>query len=168
MDERPAITRAQIAGVTIGNALEFYDVLVYAFFAVQIAAAFFPSGGLLAAPATFGAGFLTRPLGALVLGPLGDRWGRKPVMLLWFALIGAESLGIALTPGFAAIGWAAPVLVILFRLLQGSALGGEVGASTAFLIEAAPTGRRGLTVPLRSVGQKLATLAAGWPAWRCR
>ena len=112
----PPITRAQILGVTLGNALEFYDFLVFSFFAVQIGQCFFPAtnphSSLLLALATFGAGFLTRPIGAFVIGGLGDRIGRRPMMLLSFAMIGLSTLGVAITPSYAAIGVAAPVLVI--------------------------------------------------------
>ena len=152
-------------GVTLGNALEFYDFLVFSFFAVQIGQCFFPAtspqSSLLAALATFGAGFLTRPLGAVVLGGLGDRVGRRPMMILSFALIGLSSLGVALTPSFATLGMAAPVLVIACRLVQGFALGGEVGTSTAFLCEAAPEARRGLYISLQNVGQMAAVIVSG-------
>ncbi len=163
--DTPRITAAQVAGVTLGNALEFYDFLIFTFFAVEIGHTFFPAANpqssLLAALATFGAGFLTRPLGGVVLGILGDRVGRRPAMLVSFALIGLASLGVALTPSYAAIGAAAPVLVILCRLIQGFALGGEVGPSTAFLAEAAPPHRRGLYVSMQMFGQNIAVLIAG-------
>ena len=163
--DRPHVTRRQIFGVTLGNALEFYDFLVFSFFAVQIGQCFFPAtnpvSSLLAALATFGAGFLTRPLGAVVIGGLGDRIGRRPMLILSFALIGLSSLGVALIPSYATIGITAPVLVILCRLVQGFALGGEVGASTAFLAEAAPPARRGLFVSLQYVGQYGAVIIAG-------
>ncbi len=162
---RPRVTPAQIAGVTLGNALEFYDFLVFTFFAVEIGKAFFPAAdprsSLLASLATFGAGFVTRPVGGLVLGILGDRIGRRPMMVVSFALIGLASLGVALTPSFAAIGIWAPVLVIFWRLVQGFALGGEVGPSTAFLVEAAPPHRRGLYVSMQMFGQNVAVLVAG-------
>lgn len=162
---RPRITAAQVAGVTLGNALEFYDFLIFTFFAVEIGKAFFPAANpqssLLAALATFGAGFLTRPLGGVVLGVLGDRVGRRPAMLVSFALIGLSSLAVALTPSYATIGIAAPVIVIVWRLIQGFALGGEVGPSTAFLVEAAPPHRRGLYVSMQMLGQNGAVLAAG-------
>ena len=161
----PTVTRRQLAGVALGNALEVYDFLVFAFFAVQIGRAFFPSGdptaSLLASLATFGVGFVARPVGAVVLGGLGDRVGRRPAMLTSFALIGFASLGLALTPGHDAIGVAAPALAILFRLLQGFALGGEIGSSTAFLAEAAPPGRRGRWIALQYGGQGVAVLVAG-------
>ena len=161
----PIVTRRQLAGVALGNALEVYDFLVFAFFAVQIGRAFFPSGdptaSLLASLATFGVGFVARPVGAVVLGGLGDRVGRRPAMLTSFALIGVASLGLALTPGHDAIGVAAPALAILFRLLQGFALGGEIGSSTAVLAEAAPPGRRGRWIALQYGGQGVAVLVAG-------
>ncbi len=155
----------QVAAVAAGNALEFYDFVTYAFFAVQIGHSFFPSsspsGSLLASLATFGAGFLTRPLGAWAIGRIADRRGRKPAMLLSFGLIGAGVTGLALTPPFAAIGLPAPILAVGCRMLLGFALGGEVGASTAFLIEAAPPLRRGLVTSLQSASADLAVLVAG-------
>jgi len=162
--ERPLPAR-HVAAVCVGNALEFYDFVTYAFFAAQIGRCFFPSDtrdlSLLASLATFGAGFLTRPLGAWVIGRMGDRRGRKPAMLLSFALIGIATIGLPLTPSYASIGVLAPILVIGFRLLQGFALGGEVGPSTAFLMEAAPVHRRGLYISLQSMSADAATLVAG-------
>ena len=156
--------------VVIGNGLEFYDFVTYAFFAAQIGRTFFPSDtpgtSLLASLATFGVGFLTRPLGALVIGRLGDRVGRKPAMLLSFWLIGIGVVGLPLIPSYAAIGVAAPLLAIAFRLLQGFALGGEVGPSTAFLMEAAPPLRRGLYVSLQATSADLAVCIAGIVALR--
>jgi MFS family permease len=161
----PAPTRAQLASVAMGNALEFYDFLIFSFFAVQIGQTFFPAtnpvNSLLAALATFGAGFLTRPLGAYVIGRYGDRAGRKPAMLLSFALIGLSSLSLALVPSYAALGMTAPVLVIIGRLVQGFALGGEVGPSSAFLAEAGAANRRGRLISLQMASQGLAMLASG-------
>lgn len=149
----------------MGNALSFYDFVCYAFFAVQIGNTFFPSHdkttSLLLSLATFGVGFFTRPLGGLIIGSYGDRRGRKPAMLLSFALMGVGILGLALTPSYAQIGIAAPILFIAFRLLQGFALGGEVGPSTAFLIEAAPPLRRGFYGALASATQDGGVLIAG-------
>ena len=139
--------------------------MTYAFFATQIGHTFFPSKtpglSLLSSLATFGVGFLTRPLGAIVIGRLGDRAGRKPAMMLSLCLIGVAITGLSLTPSYAAIGTLAPILVIGFRLLQGFALGGEVGPSTAFLLEAAPASRRGLYASLQATSADSAALAAG-------
>ncbi|ANY19668.1 Proline/betaine transporter [Tsuneonella dongtanensis] len=162
---RPQVTRAQLGSVALGNALEFYDFMIFSFFAIQIGETFFPStnpvNSLLAALATFGAGFLTRPLGAWAIGRYGDRVGRKPAMLLSFGLIGVSSLALALIPSYAAIGIAAPVLVIIGRLVQGFALGGEVGPSTAFLAECAPIEKRGRYISLQFISQGAAILASG-------
>jgi MFS family permease len=163
--EPPKVSRTQLAAVVAGNALEFYDFLIFGFFAVQIGAVFFPAkdatGSLLLTLGTFGVGFLTRPLGGALIGRLGDRIGRKPAMLYSFGLMGLSIVGLALTPSYAAIGVAAPVLVVLFRLVQGFALGGEVGPSTAFLMEAAPADKRALYVSLQFATQQAATLFAG-------
>ncbi len=155
----------QALAIAVGNGLEFYDFVTYAFFAAQIGRTFFPSStpglSLLSSLATFGVGFLTRPLGALVIGRFGDRAGRKPAMMLSLCLIGVAVTGLSLTPSYASIGTLAPILVIVFRLLQGFALGGEVGPSTAFLMEAAPAGRRGLYVSLQATSADAAALVAG-------
>ncbi|MCP5411507.1 MAG: MFS transporter [Alphaproteobacteria bacterium] len=165
MEQRRTLTISQIGAVIAGNALEFYDFLTFSFFAVQIGQAFFPSTdstfSLLATLATFGVGFLTRPLGGALIGPLGDRIGRKPAMLFCFSLMGASMLGLAITPTYASIGIAAPVIVVVLRLAQGFALGGEVGPATAFLLEAAPAHRRGLYVSLQHATQYTANLASG-------
>lgn len=155
----------QALAVAAGNGLEFYDFVTYAFFATQIGRTFFPSDtpglSLLSSLATFGVGFLTRPLGAIVIGRFGDRAGRKPAMMVSLCLIGVALLGLALTPSYASIGMLAPILVIVFRLLQGFALGGEVGPSTAFLMEAAPPSRRGLYASLQATSADTATFIAG-------
>jgi MFS family permease len=161
----PSLAARHVAAVVVGNALEFYDFLTYAFFAVYIGEAFFPAhdpaASLLASLATFGAGFLTRPIGAIVIGSMGDRIGRKPAMMLSFALMGVAIVGLALTPSYARIGIAAPIIVILFRLLQGFALGGDVGPTTAFLIEASPPERRGFYASMQAGSQRLSALVSG-------
>ena len=154
-----------VLAVFVGNGLEFYDFLTFSYFAVYISRTFYPSGNpsaaLLATLATFGAGFLTRPIGAIVIGGMGDRIGRKPAMVFSFTLMGAAIVGLALTPSFAQIGPAAPVIVLFFRLVQGFALGGEVGPTTAFMAEAAPPHRRGLYLSMQYATQDFAVLAAG-------
>ncbi len=154
-----------VLAVFVGNGLEFYDFLIFSYFAVYISRTFYPSGdpgaALLATLATFGAGFLTRPIGAIVIGSMGDRIGRKPAMLVSFMLMGIAIIGLALTPSYATIGVAAPVLALVFRLLQGFALGGEVGPTTAFMAEAAPPHRRGLYLSMQYGTQDVAILFAG-------
>ena len=157
-----SVKRAAFAA-TIGNMLEFYDFITYSFFAIQIGHTFFPShseySSLMLSLATFGAGFVTRPLGGIVLGIYSDRIGRRPAMLLSFALMGAAILTISLTPSYSAIGVAAPIIVIVARMAQGFALGGEVGPTTAYLIEIAPPERRGLAVAWQPTSQEIAATA---------
>jgi MFS transporter, MHS family, proline/betaine transporter len=141
-----AVRRGIIAGV-VGNMLEWYDFALFGFFAVQIGAHFFPAAdptaSLLAAFGTFAAGFLMRPVGGALFGWVGDRFGRKQA-LIWSVLAMAfPSFFIGILPGTATIGLAAPVLLLLFRLLQGLAVGGEYMASAVFLVEGAEAGKRG-------------------------
>jgi len=163
-DSKPLPLR-HVFAVSLGNALGFYDFLIYVYFAVYIGRAFFPAHNQTASLlATFGAsfiGFVARPVGAMVIGPMGDRIGRKAAMMLSFVLMGIGVIGVALTPSYASIGVAAPVLVVLFRMVQGFALGGEVGPTTAYLIEAAPAARRGLYASGQYATQDVGVLAAG-------
>ena len=157
--------RRLIAAATIGNALEFYDFITYAFFAIQIGHAFFPSksayGSLMLSLATFGAGFVTRPIGGIVIGGFSDRVGRKPAMMLSFTMMGVAIVTLALIPGYAQIGIAAPILAIAARMVQGFSLGGEVGPTTAYLLEAAPAKGRGLAVSWQGASQGIAATLGG-------
>src|SRR5499427_5781984 len=161
----PRIPLRHVMAVFVGNGLEFYDFLTFSYFAVYISRSFYPTGNpssaLLATLATFGAGFLTRPVGAIIIGGMGDRIGRKPAMIFSFTLMGVAIVGLALTPSYAMIGRAAPVIALLFRLVQGFALGGEVGPTTAFMAEAAPPHRRGLYLSMQYATQDFAVLTAG-------
>ncbi|MGH8189883.1 MAG: MFS transporter [Rhodanobacteraceae bacterium] len=154
-----------VFAVFVGNGLEFYDFVTYALFAVYLGRTFFPSehpgASLLGSLAVFGAGFITRPLGGLFFGPLADRIGRKPVMVMTFSLMGLGMAGLCLTPSHARIGIAAPILVLVFRLIQGFALGGEVGPSTAYMVEAAPPMRRGFYGAMQALTQDASTTLAG-------
>ncbi len=145
--------------------MEFYDFTIYAFFAVQIGRNFFPNHSpfvsLMLSLATFGAGFVLRPIGAIAIGRFADRRGRRPAMLFSFGLMGIAILGVALTPSYASVGPAAPVLVLLWRLCQGFALGGEVGPTTAYLVEASPPERRGLYGAWQGGSQNLANMVGG-------
>ena len=159
------VPKRVVAATVAGNALEFYDFVTYAFFAVYIGKTFFPAstplGSLLLSVAVFGVGFFARPVGGVLIGAFADRAGRRPAMLLTIALITIGTLGLALTPSYASIGLAAPIIVVLCRLVQGLALGGEVGPSSAFLIESAPPAQRGLYASWQLASQGAAGLVAG-------
>ena len=154
-----------VAATVAGNALEFFDFITYAFFAVYIGQAFFPAStpfmSLLLSVAVFGVGFVFRPLGGIVIGAYADRVGRKPAMLLTIALITVGTLGLALTPSYNSIGAAAPLIVVFCRLVQGLALGGEVGPASAFLFEIAPPDQRGLYSSWQLASQGIAAFMAG-------
>jgi MFS family permease len=171
MPEPVTIRRRHVMAAVIGNALEFYDFTTYAFFSVAIGQAFFPSGpggltttefgSLMASLGTFGAGFILRPIGGLVIGSYADRIGRRPAMLLSFTLMGLAILALALIPSYRSIGVVAPILAVAARMLQGFALGGEVGPTTAYLVEAAPERQRGLYASWQSASQSIASMVGG-------
>jgi MFS transporter, MHS family, proline/betaine transporter len=152
----------QIVAAVIGNALEWYDFIVFGFFTVIIARLFFPAdsqyASLLLTTATFGVGFFMRPVGGILLGIYADRRGRKASLLLIIGLMTLAIAMIGLAPTYAAIGVAAPALIVIARLLQGFSAGGEFASSTAFLIESAPPQRRGFYGSWQMVGQGLAVL----------
>lgn len=143
----PSMRRRVIAGTTIGNALEFFDFTVFTFLMLVIGPLFFPAasgyGQLLLTTATFGVGFLMRPVGGMLIGSYADRHGRRAAMTLTLWLMGLGCGLIALAPTYAQMGIAGPVIMVLARLIQGFAAGGEVGASTTLLVEHAPPSRRG-------------------------
>src|SRR5579864_1881438 len=128
-----------IVAATIGNVLEWFDFLVYGFFAVQISQAIFPAKdpnvSLLITFGTFGLSYLVRPLGAIVVGGYTDRAGRKAGLTLSIGLMMIGTLLMVVTPGYASIGIAAPVIITIARLLQGFSVGGEFGSAVAFLAE---------------------------------
>ena len=161
----PRLQRRAVAAVVLGNALEFYDFTIYAFFAKPIGEAFFPArdatDSLLASLALFGIGYVMRPVGGIVIGAFADRAGRKPAMLITIVLMAVGMLMLALAPGYATLGVWAQVIVIAGRLVQGFALGGEVGPSTAYLLEAAPAGHRGFVASWQIASQGCAALVAG-------
>jgi MHS family alpha-ketoglutarate permease-like MFS transporter len=136
-----------ILGGSLGNFVEWYDWYAYSAFSVYFADSFFPEGNqtakLLATAAIFAVGFLMRPIGAWIMGVYADRHGRKSGLALAVAMMGGGSLLIAITPSAASIGLAAPVILLIARLLQGLSVGGEYGASATYLSEMASEGRRG-------------------------
>ena len=151
-----------IAAITLGNGLEFFDFTIYSFFATIIGKLYFPVEGQLAqlmlAVGTFGVGFIMRPVGGIVLGAYADRAGRKAAMSLTLWLMTLGSAIIAFAPTYAVIGLAAPLLVILARLIQGFALGGEIGASTSLLLEYGSNETRGFYGSWQFVSQGLNTV----------
>lgn len=165
----PPISRAHmIAAASIGNALEFYDFIVYGFFASAIAASFFPGKDattkLLLTFGTFGISFLARPVGALVLGLYADRAGRAACMVLSVSLMTLGGLMIAAMPNRETIGMAAPIGILLARLIQGFALGGEFGSSTALMIEHSPHGET-RAASWQGISQNIAGMTAAGVAW---
>src|SRR6185312_5840497 len=154
-----------VMATVAGNAIEFFDFITYAYFAVYIGQTFFPAKtefmSLLLSVGVFGVGFVFRPLGGVIIGAYADRVGRKPAMLLTIVLITLGTLALALTPSYASIGIAAPIIVVVCRLVQGLALGGEVGPASVFLVEIAPEGKRGFYSSWQLASQGLASLTAG-------
>lgn len=154
-----------IAAAVAGNALEFYDFIIYSFFSVYIAKSFFPNDdkfiSLLTAVAVYGVGFFTRPLGGLLIGTYADKKGRRAAMILTVTLITIGTLGLAATPSYESIGIAAPIIVLLARLVQGLALGGEVGPASSMLIESAPPNQRAFYASWQMASQGIAVAVGG-------
>src|SRR6202140_1568330 len=132
---------------SLGTVFEWYDFYLYATLAPFFAALFFPPGNdtaaLLSAFATYAAGFLVRPFGALIFGRIGDLVGRKYTFLVTIVVMGSATFLVGLLPTFATIGWLAPVLLVTLRLLQGLAVGGEYGGAATYVAEHARPGERG-------------------------
>jgi MFS family permease len=151
-----------IAACSIGNALEMYDFTVYSFFALLIGRLFFPTdspyGSLLLAVATFGIGFVMRPLGGLVIGSYADRRGRKAAMTLTIALMVGGTLCIAFAPTYLQAGVVGSLVLLAGRLLQGFSLGGEIGASTSMLMESGSVAQRGFRVSWQLGSQGISAL----------
>jgi MFS family permease len=144
---KPSKISLVIGASSVGTLIEWYDFYIFGMLATIISKQFFPSdagtSALLSTLAIFAAGFIVRSFGALVFGRLGDIIGRKYTFLLTLVLMGGSTFAIGLVPGFASIGWAAPILVLILRLVQGLALGGEYGGAATYVAEHAPANRRG-------------------------
>jgi MHS family proline/betaine transporter-like MFS transporter len=167
-----SITRLIVA-TSIGNALEWYDITIYGYFAIYISKAFFPNEdqttSLLLTFGTFGLAYLARPIGGVVLGAYADRHGRKASLLISIVLMTLGTLTVAVMPSYGSIGILAPIAVLLARLVQGFSAGGEFGSSTAFLVEHRPD-RRGFIASWQFASQGLSNLLAsafgvGLTAW---
>ena len=158
------LSAAALAAGGIGNLLEWYDFGLYGYFAPVLGRLFFPShdamASLIGAYAGFAVGFAVRPIGGAVLGHLGDRLGRRFVLLLSVTLMGAGTTAIALLPTYAAAGIAAPVILLAVRLFQGFSVGGEYTGSVAYLIETAPANRRGFAGSMANIGSTGGVLLA--------
>jgi MHS family proline/betaine transporter-like MFS transporter len=163
------VPKKVIAAATIGGALEWYDLGAYTLFAYAISHHFFPaendSVSLLITFITFAAGFLTRPLGAALLGAYSDRVGRKAALSLTMLLMALSMSIIACCPSFDSIGFWAPLIIVLARLLQGISAGGEIGSALSILIENAPPEKRGQYAAWQQVSQTGAFLLAGIVGW---
>ena len=155
---------AAVLRVTSGNFLEMFDFFLFGFYATYIANAFFPAGNefasLLLTFMTFGAGFLMRPLGAIVLGSYVDRVGRRKGLIVTLAIMAVGTVLIAFVPSYATIGLAAPALVLIGRLLQGFSAGVELGGVSVYLAEMAPPDRKGFYVSWQSGSQQVAIIVA--------
>lgn len=156
--------RRAVISATIGNALEWFDIIVFGFFAITISKLFFPTGddlsSLLLTAATFGVSFVARPVGAIVLGMYADRAGRKAALSLSMLLMTLGTLTIGLMPTYASIGFWAPLLVVTARLIQGFSAGGEFGSSTTFLLEHTHESQRGFFASWQVASQGLTALLA--------
>src|SRR5580692_4404037 len=153
--EGSSYQRAITAGV-IGNVLEWYDFGVYGYLVPTISALFFPSGdptvSLLLTFAVFGVGFVMRPIGSIVFGIYGDRYGRRKALSAVIFVMALSTFAIGLLPTYSQVGIAAPIMLVAIRLLQGLSAGGEWGGSTAYIVEFAPEGRRGFLGSWQQVG----------------
>ncbi|HEX4184549.1 MAG TPA: MFS transporter, partial [Stellaceae bacterium] len=160
--KQPSMRRLIVAA-TIGNIFEWFDFVVYGFFAVTLAEVFFPAGNptvsLLVTFGAFGLAYFVRPLGAIVVGGYTDRAGRKAGLLLSMALMMIGTTLMAVTPGYATIGLAAPIIITLARLLQGFSVGGEFGSAVSFLAEHGG-GRRGFSASWQFATGGLITVLA--------
>src|SRR3979409_487068 len=153
-----------VVSVASGNFLEMYDFQVFGYYAAAIAHTFFPSGNefgsLLLSLVTFGAGFLMRPLGAIVLGAYIDHRGRRDGLLLTLGLMAFGTVSIACTPSYASIGLIAPLLVVAGRLVQGLSAGVEAGGVSVYLFEVATPGHKGFYVSWQAASQQVAVMFA--------
>jgi MHS family proline/betaine transporter-like MFS transporter len=158
------VRRRAILSCAIGNFFELFDFTIYGYFAVAITRAFYPSGSMYGTYAAFGAAFLMRPVGAIVIGAYGDRMGRRAALVVTIGLMAGATGAVGLIPSYQSIGYLAPVLLVLCRLLQGFSTGGEWGGAAAFLVEYAPSGKRGLTGSWQQFSTQIGALAGSLSA----
>ncbi len=172
LERRPNALARAITASTVGNVLEWFDFAVYGYMAPYIGPLFFPShdpvASTIAAFAVFAIGYLARPLGALVLGWVGDRVGRRIMLVTSITILGASSCAIGLLPTHESIGNLAPVLLVLMRLAQGFSVGGEYTGSMAYASEVSPHGRRGMLSSLATTGTMMGILLSSMAVWLVR
>ncbi|QJY47123.1 MFS transporter [Pseudonocardia broussonetiae] len=163
-EEATRTGRRASTAAAVGTAIEYYDFAIYGYLAVVLAPLFFPGGdglvGLLATLVVVASGFAARPVGGLIFGRLGDRRGRRAVLLVTVALMGVSTVLTGLLPTYASIGVAAPVLLTVLRIAQGLSAGGEIGGAASLATESAPEGRRGLFGSATSIGVSLGLAGA--------
>jgi metabolite-proton symporter len=161
---KPASKIGTVIRVSLGNFLEMYDFMVFGYYAAAIGRAFFPTkneyASLMLSLMTFGTGYLMRPLGAIVLGAYIDHHGRRKGLLLTLALMAVGTLSIGIMPGYETIGFFAPLLVVLGRLVQGLSAGVEIGGVSVYLAEIATPGHKGFFVSWQSGSQQVAVIFA--------
>ena len=166
--EDAATIRRAVLACAAGQAFEIFDFVIYGFFAVAIGRAFFPStdpaASLLASFATFAVGFLFRPVGAIVIGYYGDRFGRRKALVVTVGMMACATGITGLIPSYAAIGLWAPILLVICRMFQGFSTGGEWGGAAAFLVEHAPPGRRGLIGSFQQAATAIGAMGATFSA----
>lgn len=173
MHSIPTATRSRVGTVlrvTSGNFMEMFDFFLFGFYATAISKAFFPAGdevaSLMMTFMTFGAGFLMRPLGAIILGAYVDHVGRRQGLIVTLGLMALGTVLIACVPGYASIGYLAPALVLVGRLLQGFSAGAELGGVSVYLAEMATPGNKGFYVSWQSASQQVAIIVAAALATR--
>jgi MHS family proline/betaine transporter-like MFS transporter len=158
------IRRRAILSCAVGNFFELFDFTIYGYFAVAIARAFYPSGSMFSTFATFGAAFLMRPVGAIVLGAYGDRMGRRAALVVTIGLMAAATGFTGLIPTYQSIGVWAPIALLVCRLLQGFSTGGEWGGAAACQVEYATPGRRGLIGSMQQFSTQIGSLSGSLSA----
>jgi MHS family proline/betaine transporter-like MFS transporter len=162
--QQQSVRRRAILSCAVGNFFELFDFTIYGYFAVAIAHAFYPSGSMFSTFATFGAAFLMRPIGAIVLGAYGDRVGRRAALVVTIGLMAAATGFTGLIPTYQSIGIWAPVALVICRLLQGFSTGGEWGGAAAFLVEYSPPGKRGLIGSMQQFSTQIGALSGSLSA----
>lgn len=162
----PTISKKNVVAVILGNAVEFFDFSIYVTFTVMIAKVFFPFQSdfvsLMFTLMAFTVGFVVRPFGAIIIGAYADRAGRKPAMLLTLIMMAIGTAGMVILPGYETIGLAAPILLVVIRIIQGIAWGGEAGPATTYILESAPLGKRGTYACWQVVAQGFSAILAGF------